>query len=131
MSQIATTIEQSKKLLGAGLKQESCDMEWVNVEVWDSEQKRMARKWVLNANPCLLIGSSNYIPAWSFGKLWEIRHEMAKNHAVLSINSRVPIEDAIEGLVNFLCGVLRGYCSGEIDGGPRIPSKYLALPPNI
>ena len=35
MSQIATTIEQSKRLLAAGIDRKSCDMRWTNEVVED------------------------------------------------------------------------------------------------
>lgn len=71
-SQIATTIEQSNRLLDAGFDPNSCDMEWINVDVWDSEEKKMVGKWVLNSSPCLLSSHPKYVPAWSLSKLWDM-----------------------------------------------------------
>lgn len=72
MSQIATTIEQSKLLLVAGLEPKSCDMEWINVDVWDYEQKKMVGEWILNSNPCLLYTHPKYCPAWSLSRLIDL-----------------------------------------------------------
>ena len=72
MTQIATTIEQSRRLLEAGIAYTSCDMEWINVDVWDSEEKKMVGKWFLNSNPCLTIRHPKYVPAWSLSRLWDI-----------------------------------------------------------
>lgn len=71
-SQIATTIEQSKRLLKAGIAQESADMEWVEIEVWNSGEKRMVNKWVLGASPCSLFDHPKYVPAWSLSRLIDI-----------------------------------------------------------
>lgn len=71
-SQIATSIEQSKRLLEAGIAKTSCDMEWINVEVWDSEEKKMVGKWFLNSNPCLTTKHPKYVPAWSLSRLIDL-----------------------------------------------------------
>lgn len=66
MSQIATTIEQSKRLLDAGLDPGSADMSWVIVDTpW--------RKNTKTAN-VLSIGnpaSHRCTPAWSLSRLWD------------------------------------------------------------
>lgn len=72
MSQIATTIEQSKRLLKAGIAQESCDMEWISIEVWNSDENGMVNEWCLNAHPCGLCDHPKYVPAWSLSRLIDI-----------------------------------------------------------
>ena len=72
MSKIATSIEQSKRLLDAGIDPESADMEWVEIEVWNSDDNRMTNKWCLGANPCRLCNHPKYIPAWSLSRLIDI-----------------------------------------------------------
>lgn len=66
MSQIATTIEQSKRLLGAGLDPESADMSWVTIDTpWRKESK---------TDDVLTFGNSvphRSIPAWSLSRLWD------------------------------------------------------------
>lgn len=64
MSQIATTIEQSKRLLAAGLDPESADMSW---------HKYRTSKWDL------WVGWSDrelpdfqFVPAWSLSRLWDL-----------------------------------------------------------
>lgn len=69
MTQIATTIEQSKRLLDAGLDPKSADMYWGHVDFGGSMQIV-----VLPANPHLDINST-ISPAWSLSKLWDICNE--------------------------------------------------------
>ena len=77
MSQIATTIEQSKRLLKAGLDPESADMWWTIVQ----PQKQDGWKLVPDGQPYSMLnlykeehlGLANYedIPAWSLSRLWD------------------------------------------------------------
>ena len=66
MSQIATTIEQSKRLLAAGIDPKSADMYWGNVDFGGCFQITL-----LPANPHLDINST-ISPAWSLSRLWDI-----------------------------------------------------------
>lgn len=66
MSQIATTIEQSQRLLAAGLDPKSADMYWRHVDFGGSMQIVE-----LPANPHLDIHST-ISPAWSLSKLWDL-----------------------------------------------------------
>lgn len=95
MSQIATTIEQSKRLLGAGLDPGSADMSWVIVDTpW--------RKNTKTAN-VLSIGnpvSHRCTPAWSLSRLWELN---SKSYYRLSCPSIKSPEEIIEALVSFIC----------------------------
>lgn len=72
MSQIATTVEQSKRLLAAGLDPESADMMWRNVTLTYDFGHAME---VATAEPILYAfnaKSEDSIPAWSLSKLWDI-----------------------------------------------------------
>lgn len=66
MSQIATTIEQSKRLLDAGLDPESADMSWVEVDTpWRKDTKTIDELCVGNPIP------HRSTPAWSLSRLWD------------------------------------------------------------
>lgn len=71
MSQIATTIEQSKRLLDAGLDPGSADMMWRNVALTYDFGHAME---VATAEPILYAfnaKSEDSIPAWSLSCLWD------------------------------------------------------------
>ena len=69
-SQICTTVEQSKRLLGLGLKPETADMYWVNhLDLW------MPVMLLYEDRPL----DNNDIPAWSLHRLIEM---MPKNIAI-------------------------------------------------
>ena len=62
MSQIATTIEQSKRLLDAGLDPGSADMQWNAVPYRNG--KSAIELFVGDVTP-------NGVPAWSLSRLWD------------------------------------------------------------
>jgi hypothetical protein len=62
MSQIATTIEQSKRLLALGVPPETADMHYYQIANLED--------WVLTVGGKL--GTSNDVPAWSFACLYEM-----------------------------------------------------------
>ena len=63
MTQIATTIEQSKRLLSAGLDPSSADMQWNAIPLRNG--KSAIELFVGDETP-------NGVPAWSLSKLWDI-----------------------------------------------------------
>lgn len=66
MSQIATSIEQSKRLLDAGLDPESADMSWVTIDTpWREESKTENVLTIDNPVP------HRSTPAWSLSRLWD------------------------------------------------------------
>ena len=76
MSQIATTIEQSKRLLDAGLDPESADMCYANVEL-NPHYFPDLRLTVIPYDQCVeayktagLI-AEGMVPAWSLSRLWD------------------------------------------------------------
>lgn len=62
MGQIATTIEQSKRLLALGVPPETADMHYYQIA--------NLKDWVLTVGGKL--GTSNDVPAWSFACLYEM-----------------------------------------------------------
>jgi hypothetical protein len=62
MNQIATTIEQSKRLLALGVPPETADMHYYQIA--------NLKDWVLTVGGKL--GTSNDVPAWSFACLYEM-----------------------------------------------------------
>lgn len=77
---IATTIEQSKRLLAAGIDPISCDMRWTNeVEEdkgWGFIQTIQEEEYHLElGQPFFDSPDDSSIPAWSLSKLWDILHE--------------------------------------------------------
>ena len=64
MSQIATTIEQSKRLLDAGLDPESADMRW---ETFPGCVPHLC--YQPSAMPLI---APKVTPAWSLSKLWDM-----------------------------------------------------------
>lgn len=76
MSQIATTIEQSKRLLAAGLDPESADMCYANVE-FNSNYLPDIRLSVISYAQCVetykAVGliAEYIVPAWSLSRLWD------------------------------------------------------------
>lgn len=64
-SQIATTIEQSKRLLAAGIDPKSADMSWVTIDTpWRKESKTDVVLTIGNPLP-------RCTPAWSLSRLWD------------------------------------------------------------
>lgn len=74
MSQTATTFEQSKRLLAAGLDPESADMKYVR---FDDE-----------------------IPAWSLSALWDFIHHLDKTY---EFPTTLSAEKLIEVLTATIC----------------------------
>lgn len=70
MNQIATTREQSQRLILAGLKPETADMFWFCTAFEEEDPDAV---WTLNVkqayNPDEIHGA---YPAWSLGALWNI-----------------------------------------------------------
>ena len=60
-SQVATSREQSERLLALGLKKETADMRW----------ERISEKYAYYPSTKMPYASSD-IPAWSLHRLWEL-----------------------------------------------------------
>lgn len=92
MSQIATSIEQSKRLIAAGLDPGSADMSW---------HKYRTSKWDL------WVGWSDrelpdfqFVPAFSLSALWQIVHEIDKTY---EFPTELSAEELIETLTRTIC----------------------------
>lgn len=92
MSQIATTIEQSKRLLDAGLDPGSADMRW-------EQFPGLVPRLCYQPDVMPLI-APKVIPAWSLSRLWELN---SKSYYRLSCPSIKSPEEIIEALVSFIC----------------------------
>ena len=74
-SQIATTVEQSKRLLELGLKKETADMVWIKELAWDEVAHCTYDAETYMLRPIdYLEGESHrgHIPAWSLHRLIEL-----------------------------------------------------------
>lgn len=105
MSQIATTIEQSVRLLDAGLDPGSADMSWVTIDTpWRKESKTTDVLTLGNPVP------HRDTPAWSLSRLIDISKGCLLRSDCRSSSTMIEnLVDNIEFLIS----------SGEID------SKYL------
>lgn len=72
MIQIATSIEQSKRLLDAGVPIESADMYWHNGFDYPISKKRTS----LTLNQLL----PDFPPAWSLSALWQMVYNLDKTY---------------------------------------------------
>lgn len=90
MSQIATSIEQSRRLMEAGVPKKSADMMW--------EQHDDCPPY-LTIPPRTTLGRSigaHAICAWSLSALWQMVHELDKTY---EFPSRLSADTLIENLV--------------------------------
>lgn len=112
MSQIATTIEQSKRLLDAGLDSGSADMMWRNVALTYDFGHAME---VATAEPILYAfnaKSEDSIPAWSLSRLIDILGDF--NYGPMNNGSEMVMECIVMAI------------EADIEFGPkRINEKYL------
>lgn len=97
-TQIATTIEQSKRLLEAGLDPGSADMMWVVPETLDSGDDDGEN----TQDPPASLKLQRYgrycdTPAWSLSRLIDISR---------SYRADCNSEELIESLVKYLCAIL-------------------------
>lgn len=90
MSQIATTIEQSKRMIDTGIDiEESADF------YYDSKGYLQWR-----GDPVLFQIASFQVPAWSLSALWQIVHELDKTY---EFPTTLSSDDLIELLVKTIC----------------------------
>lgn len=74
MSQIATSIEQSKRLLEAGVSKESADMMW---------EQHYDNNPYLTIQPRTTLGRSygaHAIVSWSLSSLWQMVYELDRTY---------------------------------------------------
>lgn len=90
MIQIATTIEQSKRMIDTGIDiEESADF------YYDSKGYLQWR-----GDPVLFQIASFQVPAWSLSALWQIVHELDKTY---EFPTTLSSDDLIELLVKTIC----------------------------
>ena len=102
MSQIATTIEQSKRLLDAGLDPGSADMSWVTIDTpWRKESK---------TENVLTVGNLRHrsIPAWSLSRLWDICNDSGIGPFNFGGNS-IESSEIVAKLVEWIIWVVHDY----------------------
>ena len=101
MSKIATTIEQSKRLLDAGIDPNSADMCYQNYEWETNEEGHMIHGTVKPIGGLTVGNIFMDFPAWSLSALITLCPEHVP---YLIIRTRgKDIEGIFEDLVNFLC----------------------------
>ena len=82
---IATTIDQSKRLLAAGVERKSADMRWTSSPFgWHLD---------LGYHPSMAN------PAWSLSALWDLFYSMDKTH---DFDTDMNSEELIETLVRII-----------------------------
>ena len=94
MSQIATTIEQSKRLLDAGIDPGSSDMSWVAIDTpWRKESKTENVLTVDNPVP------HRSTPAWSLSRLIDLIAEtgVPMNYGLMKDSASV-LDHAVNAL---------------------------------
>lgn len=101
MSQIATSIEQSKRLLAAGHDPRSCDMRWTNnVEEdkgWGFILTCQEEEYHLElGQPFFDFPSEPSIPAWSLSALWQMVYELDRTY---DFPTELSADELIETLV--------------------------------
>ena len=86
-SQICTTREQSERLLALGLKKETADMVYY--------RESSIHNWGILAKPWRddFEGSKWYYPAWSLGRLIEIKVMKTSSQILL------PLDNTFDGLI--------------------------------
>lgn len=107
VSQIATSISQSKRLLAAGLDPESADMSWVEVDTpWRKDTKTIDELCPGNPIP------HRSTPAWSLSRLIDILGDF--NYGPMNNGSEMVMECIVMAI------------EADIEFGPkRINEKYL------
>lgn len=92
MIQIATTIEQSKRLLEAGVPKESADMRW--------EQFPGLVPHLCYQPGVMPLIPPKVTPAWSLSALWSIIYDFDKTY---EFPTQLSAEELIETLVTTIC----------------------------
>lgn len=90
MSQIATTREQSGRLLTAGVPMDSADMQYNAIPTRNGPSIQL---FVGEATP-------NGLPAWSLSALWQRVHELDKTY---DFPSELSADELIETLTSIIC----------------------------
>ena len=112
-SQVATSREQSERLLALGLKKETADMHWRLQPYYNDEGFDCGLEWSYNIGTFLQEDAYelflDYIPAWSLGRLIEITLNETWNEVAFERDVN-PYEQMIKG-IEWL--ITEGYFSKE------------------
>lgn len=102
MSQIATSIEQSKRLMEARVPKESADMSWVVPETFDSGFDGEDENTPDHPASLKLQRYWRYCdtPAWSISALWQIIHELDETY---EFPTTLSADELIETLTSTIC----------------------------
>ena len=105
MTQIATTLEQSKRLIAAGFNPRSCDMRWTNEvekdEGWGFIITEEEEEYHLElGQPFFDFPSDPSIPAWSLARLWDMYSlRCGREFMITSVPAKELFEVLIERLI--------------------------------
>ena len=92
MSQIATSIEQSKRIMEARVPKDSADMRW-------EQFAGCIPLLCYQQGPTPLI-ATKITPAWSLSALWQMVHELDKTY---EFPSSLSTDELIETLTSIIC----------------------------
>ena len=107
MNNIATTIEQSKKLIEAGLDQETADMKYVSIFSFTG-----TNQYVLDIRSIVENFDEDDIPAWSLSSLIEISNNCGWCGDTFEVGN-CTANSVIDGFVEFIYEMLTD--NGEDD----------------
>lgn len=92
MSQIATSVSQSKRLLEAGASKENADMRW---ETFPGCVPHLCYQ-----QDIMPLIAPKVTPAWSLSALWQIVHDLDKTY---EFPTTLPSDELIETLTQTIC----------------------------
>lgn len=102
---IATSVEQSKRLLAIGIKPESADMSYVGYQ-WNNDVASDLEMETIEPVGGLTVGNMPQdFPAWSLSALWDMIPIQFRAAIHLDLNS----EQVIEELVSYIEETFIGY----------------------
>lgn len=106
---ISTTIEESKRLIAAGISPDTADMCWRNYALTYDFGHAMEVRTVEPILYAFNAKSKDDIPAWSLGALWDLCKE--KGYC-LEFNTK---EDTSEGMIEHMVNILADPIIGIMD----------------
>ena len=97
MIQIATTLEQSKKLVELGFSGQTADMSYM-YDVCKEQDGEPVKDWKLQQCKCFDLCGYPQIPAWSLSALWELLPNAieTEDYEVLELNISKDINQEME-----------------------------------
>ena len=95
---IATSIEQSRRLIAAGVSVESADATWVGIDTYKGKEMGIVHELLCGLHHG--IGRDKWIPAWSLAALWDVLHHLDKTY---EFETNMSAEVFLGVLVNLIC----------------------------